>query len=253
MESFDTSQKKDHSLWYGIVCILLIGFVLTAYRYLDYQNEFIVKKIFISGNHELNQDDVIQMSGLKYGMDIKDVELTEASFRLMNSPYIWNARISRIFPNTLSVTVYEREPVAKINLEQTYALDKFGAILPESKQARALPLLSGIQTVEDFKMGYSSADLLIRQGIDLIMQSQVRYPNTLGALSEAHWDAGSESWILILDSAKPHINVGNLDLRNKLAILHTFIENEQKMGKTIKQLSYIDLRFDEQLIVGRRS
>ena len=253
MEKYSESQKKDHSLWYLVTLIILAAFIMAAYQYLDFQKEFIVKKILISGNQELPQEIVLQLSGLKHGMHIMNINLPEVSYRLMNDPYIWNARVSRVFPNTLRVTIFERKPVAKIYLGQSYSLDKFGAILPESRRAEPLPLLSGIQAVEDFKMGYSSADLLIRQGIDLIMQSQIRYPKTLGNLSEAHWDNATESWILILDSSKPQIKIGRVDLRKKLAILDSFIENEMKMGKTIKQHVYLDLRYNDQVIVGRRS
>lgn len=247
-------KENSRSLYYLTLLLILAGLSLTAFQYLDYQKEFLIRNINIVGMNEVGENEIVQLSGINKGMHLLRLNIPTVNIRLMQHPYIWNARVSKIFPNTVLIHVYEREPIAQINLDKSYALDKFGAFLPSPHHSEhPLPLISGLEAVNNFHLGKSSTHHYIRQGIDIINQINTRYPSTLSTVTELHWDKDEKSWVLILNSKRPYIKLGDSELSGRLKILDAYLTDIHINNKTITQYRYIDLRYKDQVVVNRGS
>ncbi len=89
------------------------------------------------------------------GLDLLGIDLAEMKQRLESYPQIVSADLARQFPDTLFITIEEREPVAKVfaaDIERgrvTLLVDGEGVVYEgfgyDSKRVKALPSLDGIR------------------------------------------------------------------------------------------------------------
>lgn len=91
---------------------------------------FSVRRIEVGGNKALTQTEVIKASGLKLGENIFKVDLEAAKRRLVKSPWLRSAAISKQLPAIVRVQVRERVPVATVSRPQaSFVIDNTAFVL----------------------------------------------------------------------------------------------------------------------------
>jgi cell division protein FtsQ len=107
---------------------------------------FGVSELHLAGNHRTTPDEIVAALGMKAGQSIFGVDLRAARARLMTLPWIADAEVQRRFPDDISVSVIERVPYARWQLESGPVLvEQSGRTItgdPAGKFA-GLPLLLG--------------------------------------------------------------------------------------------------------------
>ena len=102
--------KKRHTLAYVLAAlILLAGGACTAFYFIAQ-----VDTITVDGNVRFSDSDIINLSGLYTGKNILTYDLAEARDGIESNPYIDCIGVSRILPDTIGITVREREEFAAI-------------------------------------------------------------------------------------------------------------------------------------------
>ena len=76
------------------------------------------------------------------GKTFLQYDLSRASERLAEHPWILSASVQRKFPQKIQIELTERVPYARIKFEKVFLMDNFGVILSEENpEYRHLPLI----------------------------------------------------------------------------------------------------------------
>ncbi|MEA1985915.1 MAG: FtsQ-type POTRA domain-containing protein [Candidatus Marinimicrobia bacterium] len=228
----------------------LVLFIITAFLYAKSQFVFLIDEIFVTGNHELTKNEVIKISKINKGENIFSVKIGETINIIKEEPYIKYAFVSRIFPNKIMINIIERKPVALIKMDEIYSFDIYGILLPKPTRTKNdLPQITGVESIYKFEFGKSSVHLQIRQGVYIIAQISNYFKNINSFISELYWDKNSKEWLILSDKYKTHIKLGDSNFAYKLQALNKYLELRKKKNRNLNSLSYIDLRFNNQLII----
>jgi len=121
-----------------------------------FQNDdFQIKNIDIKVTGGVSRSEVLEWAGVKPGMNLMSLNLTQVRTRLGRMPYIASVVIDRRLPSTLRIEVEERQPMAKLvpyssaghQLAQAvYYVDGQGYVMkPKAgERLKPLPVIKGV-------------------------------------------------------------------------------------------------------------
>jgi len=237
------------NLPYLIILILIGIFAFVSIVYARYQNIFILNKIIISGNQELKEEEIIYISGLELGSDILKISVLDIIEKLEQEPFIRQAQVYKRLPDCMIINIRERIPILIMNLNETYAIDNMGILLPGPRDRKDLPVLTGIPSIITTDYGKTVSQPQIRQGTGIISLIRKKYPEINLMITELHWSEESSGWIIKTGSGGGMIYLGQNDLKNRIHTLDAFIKQREMNRDKLKNYTYIDLRYDKQVIV----
>ena len=162
--------------------------------------------------------------------------------------HIVDCKISRQFPSTINITIYEREPIALISSDELIILDSNGICLPVEYCDLSLPILTNFKTnPELYPKGSKTASTNVMSSVALMKFTKDSHPIIYDEISEFVFNENSE-YEIILKNGKTRILLGSNMLSRKIKYLDSF-QKTIKDDKQITDFKYIDLRFDNQVIV----
>ena len=122
----------------GVVIYLLYA----SYNFLTSDPRFQITDVTFSGNHALLENQLLEWLGQVHGENLFAYDLSRASERLAEHPWVLSASVQRKFPQKIQIELTERVPYARIKFEKVFLMDNFGVILSEEKpKYRNLPLI----------------------------------------------------------------------------------------------------------------
>ena len=179
----------------------------------------------------------------------KTYEITK---RIEEHPYVKAVRVSNHYPSQIRIEIMEREPIAIVNKDPMVFLDESGFVLPDlgNLNKHILPAMSNFNSDEDFyPHGKKALSVKVIECISLLSQLKKQYGELYDNLSEIKMSASNEIELILADQPT-HIFLGNQDIDSRINILKEF-EKELK-PKSISGYSYLDIRYDNQVIAKRR-
>jgi len=91
---------------------------------------FVVRDVFVVGRASTPKDTLLGALGVKRGTPILDIDLAEARARVQALPWVREASVRRLLPNTVVVEIVERKPLALWQHHKQFALiDDQGAVI----------------------------------------------------------------------------------------------------------------------------
>ena len=230
-----------------VVCLLV--FIL-AMMYCRYQQIFTVKKIIVHNQYELSDKQIVHVSGIKRGANMFELHLADGIDRLLAEPYIFNAYISREFPDIINIHVIERQPIVMIRLKEDYALDAFAIMLPkpENFPTEMMPVITGVDPALPFELGKPTFHPDIRYAINFVNYVQQFSDDVKSYCSHITWSE-DKGWIIQKNNDYPKIYLGKNDLEKRFDILDAFISKMEKDNIDMRDYKYVSLRFNGQVIV----
>jgi cell division septal protein FtsQ len=180
--------------------------------------------------------------------NIFNSELRKHKNEILNFDHIIDCKISRKFPSTIDITIFEREPVAIISSDELIILDSNGVCLPVEYCDLSLPILTNFKSnPELYPKGSTTASTNVLNSVALMKYTKDNFSMIYDEISEFVFNEDSE-YEIILKNGKTRIILGSNKLQDKIKYLNSFQET-LKDEKNIKDFKYIDLRFKEQIIV----
>ena len=92
--------------------LTLIGALWVGYARVMASERLRVGKVVVTGQHFLSEGEVRELLGPAVGENILGLDIAALKARLRASPWVADATVSRTLPDTLRVTIREREPLA---------------------------------------------------------------------------------------------------------------------------------------------
>lgn len=225
------------------------------YRWMMTSDEFAVADVVTVGNRYIDRDELVALADIKKGINIFHTDLADAAFRLRRDPRLQDVFIRRQYPNRIVIHLKEREPVAYINTDRLYGIDRHGVAvpLPVAESLPNLPIITGLvpaRTVPAFQNEASENPAIpdsssVNRALLILQALRLYAPELLDTISEVHV-ANAYDPILYTMEEGIAIRLGVGRYKDKLQRLY-FIQ--QRLKQDGIGTTSIDLRFDNQVII----
>lgn len=129
----------------GLVAVVGMG---SAYYWASTSPRFAVTSIHVDGNHQVSLAQINAALPFPMGANIFGVDTSRAEAALLAMPWVRAARVVRAWPNTIAITIAERQAAAIVALNDLYLVDAKGAFIKKCDIAAGeggeLPILLGL-------------------------------------------------------------------------------------------------------------
>ncbi len=167
-------QRLPSLIISGLVALALGGGYL-AYEWATHSPRFAISEFSLSGNEQLQEEDIRELLALPANANIFRTDVGSLETRLLKSPWIQSAEVSRQLPGGLEIKLEEEKAVAAAALGGLYLLNKEGKLFKRASIAEGeldgLSIITGIERdahVQDTE--HSQRQL--REALHALMQFQ---------------------------------------------------------------------------------
>ncbi|MBN1493365.1 MAG: FtsQ-type POTRA domain-containing protein [Candidatus Omnitrophica bacterium] len=234
-----------------IIALLLYVFI-TAKKYLYSDPNFIITNLHITTDHYYPKEEVAKRGNIQSGARIFTVDINRIAESLEQDPRVKKAKVRKVFPNALDITLMIREAYAYLSFAEEkafFVIDREGYAISaceENECEAQYPVIIDGATVrkriglgtQHFTGNISNAFFVIEylrnDGYYASLEVKRTVIDRLNSIS------------LIVGESGLEIKLGNkrlLDNMQKLSHLEKVLEGENKA-----KIKYIDLRFDDIIV-----
>jgi cell division septal protein FtsQ len=167
--------------------------------------------------------------------------------KLLDSPWVADAHIRRVFPGTLAVAISERQPLAIARIKETlYLIDRRGTVIDEygpNYSEFDLPIVDGLTAP-----GAADGMLLDAARVELVgrlLGELARQPELAAHVSQIDVTDGRDA-VLLLKNDTTLVRVGDTDFVDRL---QSYFDLAATLRDRVPDIDYVDLRFDERVYV----
>jgi len=227
---------------------LVAGLMSAGWRALGAVTFFRVRNIEVSSAKRLSREDILAIAGVELGRDLLRINLTQMGEQLAKNPWVETVRIHRYFPDRLSITVTERDPLAVVNMGFLYYLDKKGTVFKALNQGDQLdyPVVTGFSE-EDMSADPAGTREALKATCELLNILRNKGAFILADVSEIHYDKGF-GFTLFTSSGSLPVKVGSGDFSAKV---ERFARIYRELMAQRPILQYIDLDYSDKIIVKK--
>lgn len=234
----------------GVLTVLSYGAYRSAELALS-AHALTVTRISVVGNTRLSRGEVLALLDGLRGTSMLTANLEGWRERLLSSPWVADAVIRRVFPGTVSVIVSEREPmgIGRIG-DDLYLIDHHGTIIDQFGPNYAeldLPIIDGLAS--SLRGGALLIDETRAVLVGRLLMDLRRRPDLVRHISQIDvTDARDAAVILKGDSAL--VRVGDDHFADRL---QSYLDLAPALRERVRDIDYVDLRFDERVYVRPRA
>jgi cell division septal protein FtsQ len=219
---------------------LLGGVAFTTVEYLQTSSRFEVKKVLVLGGKRVAETQVLTQADVPDKANVFSVDLAAIRERVERMPWVRHAIVQRVFPDTVTIKIIEREPVGLARIRgKVYQFDTDAAVLEYDPSTGVnYPILDGLQP-KDRSGDLRRVELYSRVLKELQNQDQV---------SEIHINEADEVSLVLADEPLL-IKLGVGDFHSRWIRYLEWKPQIQQHPET----SEVDLRFKDQVILTPRT
>ena len=234
------ADKKLFSKWFVLFLILLA--LATIFYNIYNHSYFKVKEVYVSGNHETDNTEIITSLNNPIGKNILLYNPDEYVANIKALDYVKDASVSKVFPNLISVNISESYPLYYVSKNnQTYIISNDGKLLEISEgeiETNDLIKISGANVKETVGENFTGSEA----SLDLIQKIQEVY--YFNALKELNLENKADIGIMLHDIDVKFGDLNNIDY--KLKLLGKVLNDIEEKGITAVE---IDLKDKENPVV----
>jgi cell division protein FtsQ len=203
----------------------------------------------IEGNRIVETGEIMQLIKIQKDAPIHNIDLMGVRKDVLSHYFIKDALVERDLPSTLRITVTERSPLAIVNGAELLYLDEEGVVLPHSisKQLFDLPFVTGIPAGVALRPGSTIHDPNVGEALAILTTLKLVSKELFHLVSEVRMRGDGDVVLYAAERGVPII-FGRGNVADKLVRLETFW-NEVVREQGSEKLQYVDVRFDDQVVV----
>ena len=228
----------------SLACAALYG----CYRAVTSATLFSLKSVDVSTTKHLTRDEILGLAGVEPGKDLLRMNLKVMGDHILQNPWVETVRINRYFPDGVSISITEREPVAIVNMGFIYYLDKKGNVFKVLNQGDKLdfPVVTGFSE-EELGIDPKGSKEALESTCDLLKILREKGAFILADVSEIHYDKGYGFTLFTASGALP-VKVGSGDFAAKV---ERFARIYRDLMVQLPLIHYIDLDYNDKIIVKK--
>jgi cell division protein FtsQ len=206
-----------------------------------------ITRITVSGNERMSRGEVLAvLDGLR-GANMLSVNLDVWRQTLLDSPWVADATMRRVFPGTVAVTIAERTPlgIGRIG-DGLYLVDQRGAIIDEFGPGYAgldLPIIDGLSAPAAGGAALVDAERAALAG--RLLADLQRRPDIAKQVSQVDVTDLRDA-VVILDGDSALVRVGDRDFVERV---QAYLDLAPALRERVPDIDYVDLRYGERVYV----
>jgi len=230
-----------------LVCAiaLLIGAAFGMYM-LSISDSFQIEHIEVRGNQRLSTEDILALSDIRHGQGTFDLDLELIGQRLEENDWILKARVERLLPRGIRVSIVEHTPCCIVNLDYLYYVDTQGKVFKVLHHGDSLdyPMVSGFTRAGLESENTPGAEWLKRV-VGVVDELGERTHFNIDEVAQIHVDFERGIELFTLEHGVT-LRLGRDQFSAKLDLLERMYP---QLKKKLDTLEYIDLNVPGKLIV----
>jgi cell division septal protein FtsQ len=219
---------------------------LTTYQYLTNPESFQVRKIIIEGAEFAPQEEIADAVRQLTAGNVLLVDLKQVRSAVESHPWVAEATVRKVLPDTLQIGISERVPTACVILEgEIYLTDDSGILIDKLRPEHpfiGLPVIGGIDSLEPDKRRER-----IALAASMLSDLKRRRSHWYERLSEIYPEPLRRTRLRFKDMDCDFLV--DAETGELVGSLGKYFDIEASIRKRYNKIDYIDLRFDRRLVV----
>jgi len=209
---------------------------------------FSLKSIEVVSGKHLTREEILGLTGIEPGKNLLRMNLKLMGERILQNPWVETVKINRYFPDAISITVAEREPVAIVNMSFIYYLDRKGNVFKVLQHGDNLdyPVITGFNE-EELNNDPKGTKEALETTCELLKILREKGAFILADVSEIHYDKGFGFTLFTASGALP-VKIGSGDFHGKI---ERFARIYKDLLVQLPTIRYIDLDYKDKIIVKK--
>jgi len=253
-EYFAEEQPRQHGkkVYGALVSIAMVALVCWVGA-LQWKDRSAVASITVKGERIIPVDEVIRLANIQRNTGMYNIDLTTVGQNIRQNYFVKNVIVQRDAPSTIHIEIEERTPIALVSLQgknDLLYLDDEGYILPHvaTKAIFDVPVITGVDSLVTVGQRTTQRDLW--GALDVLHAARDVSDEIFHMISEIRIHDGHDIVLYSSDTGVPII-FGRGDAVKKMVKLDAFWKKFIE-GEGTQNIQYIDLRFDDQVIVANK-
>lgn len=209
---------------------------------------FTVQNVYVRDNSILTKDEILRLADIENGLRLSQVDVVRTADRIKTNPLVRHVAVSRSYPSSIVITVYERQPFAFVTGEDVYAVDESGFTLPKlrSNMIYNLPVVTGLVVNPQVGRPLNSPKLMAI----LKFMGRVRDVQESLFYEISEINVQKDDFIVYLNNVRTAFRVDDEHSVRTMIYLNA-AANYFRQNPELRHVREIDLRFDGQIVVRR--
>ena len=214
-----------------------------------WKSDLRIASVGVSGNGIVGENEILSLAKIDKDERLYGIDLLAAQRRILQNAFVRSAAVNREAPNRISITIEERVPLAAVVLDKIEYLDAEGVVLPPVRSSNVfdLPVLTGVFPPAEFVPGKRIQRSDVNEALGILEAARQIDDALYRRISEVHVGPGQDIILYCAEYGVPVI-MGHGDVADKLVRFDGFWK-QIVLHQGADRLQYIDLRFEDQVIV----
>lgn len=234
-------------LEFTVCCALLGGFGYAFSSYVYESDRFMVKWVRISGLEVLPEEEVRQVAGIHENDNVLLADCEAIRRRVEAMPYVKQAEVQRLYPDTIFISLTERKPVLVLLLNnRLYEVDENAIVLRQLDGLAndSVPLVSGLAELSTVEPGQKLEPPALLEVIKL--WNAFRQTPLAGEFKVSEFAAAAPNDITMICENVPFVfRWGRTDYLQQAQLLDVWW---REIGHSNPCHEYVDLRFGNDFV-----
>jgi cell division protein FtsQ len=230
-----------------LTAVIAVALVYEATTFVFTANALSVSRITVDGNERMSRGEVLaRLEGLE-GPNMLTADLETWREKLKTAPWVADATLRRVFPNTVMVVIAERTPmgIGRVH-DRLLLVDPQGTIIDEFGPNYAtldLPIIDGLAAGGPSLVDGERALLASR-----VLAGLQQRPELARMVSQVDVSDVRDAAVLLKNDPAV-LKVGHEKFAERL---QAYIDLAPALRERVNGIDYVDLRFDERVYVRPR-
>lgn len=215
----------------ALINVSLIILIITAITLFLLSPIFSIENISIKNNEKLSQEEIISLSQIEKGTNLFKIRNAEIKNNIKENAYVDEVKVNRILPNTIEITVTERQVAYLLEYGSSYAyIDEQGYILEISSENITDKIkIRGYKTTED---NIKPGNRLIKEDLnklnDVAIITDTAKNSGINAQITSINIENQNEYSLYMETEKKTVHIGSIsNLDTKMLYLQVMLEKEK--------------------------
>lgn len=224
------------SRWkYGLIAVAAVLLVFGAIAMLLNETLFRIKKVSVIGNRIRSWEEVMSIAGINGSLSYFTLNEGAIADRINSDRYLVFERMEKVFPDSLTIWVKERQPMVGVQeMSATYLLAADGMVLERNNDLAFytnMIMVTGLKP-KDLHVGRvvtSSSEAIMDAYLQLLEELSLQ--GFTGEVSELNLSDPDSLYLITRDGYTAHL--GDLtDLRAKIGTVRAVVYKLREMEKS---------------------
>ncbi|MDP3029251.1 MAG: FtsQ-type POTRA domain-containing protein [Deltaproteobacteria bacterium] len=253
----DSRRKRRMILLFGLALLLSLsagGIFLTrtCWHWMYQSSLFRINSVHITGCQRISKEEIRKLANVDIHSNILAIDVDKIGRALETHPWVKQAIVRKELPDRLYIRIVEKQPVAILQDNGLYYVDKEGVIIARTNLAENMdyPIITGLKKGE--LLSDSEKVVHLRELLPLLY-AQKNVEDVLPArnISEIHIDPGMGLVLYTVDGHFP-IRLGMGDIVKKFRRLEMVLY-DLYLKEAYNSVSYVDCEYYNGKIMIRKT